>query len=1212
MYRGWYGQGPAQNGVTNMRLLMVARAHPAVPGNFQPRCKRVLVISSSVLIQHIRVRSFWGLFALLAFHGALAQGEDNRRVVKVVLDRDTVRLDSLSIVPGSFTLWADSIPVDPALYRLEPWTATVFRMPGAPTDTLIARYRRLPLLFAGPHSHKDRSRLLNAVPDRKDPFKYVPGSGSSDPLGISGLNKTGSISRGILFGNNQDLSVNSALNLELSGRLTDRISVLASVNDNNIPIQAGGNTAELQDFDRVFIKLFDERQELIAGDFVIERPQSHFLTYMKKTKGVGYRTLLGPSRTDSSGKTYAPGVLSLSAAISKGKFSRNLIQGQEGVQGPYRLTAQDGGLFIIVLSGTEQVFIDGQLLTRGQENDYVIDYNTAEITFTAKRLITKDRRIVVEFQFSDKNYARSLVRLSSAWTTGRTQFLADLYTEQDSKNQSLQQSLSDDDKRALSEAGDDPLAATTTGVDSTGYSADQVLYAERDSLGYAPVYVYSNDPEVALYRVVFSSVGNGNGDYKQDQFTPNGRVFRWVPPDTIGGAIVRGGDYAPLRVLVPPRSQQVAELGVIQQFSKRTRAWVRLAWSNDDRNTFSSRDDADNQGIAVRTGVEYAVPLSKADTSLKLVLGTDNEWLAQTFRPIERFRAVEFERNWNALLVPQDREQALLSATIGLEAGKRGKARLSSSTFQVRDRYSGYRQQLLTDLRLGAYDVAVDASVLTTSANAVVSDFLRHKGRVARRFKGITVGFRDEHERNRFRSDTSGSLINGSYEFFDWEAFVQSGDTARNSFRLGGGQRYEQALRGTSLAPSTEASAGSASFSMRTSAQHRSALTFTYRSLRILDTLLTAQRAEDTWLARAENDITLLKGALHWSIFYELGSGLEQRREFLYVQVPAGQGTYVWIDYNDNGIKELNEFEIANFGYEADYIRAYTQTNQYVRVFSNQLSSALELRPGAVWSEAKGIKRFLSKISDAASFRTDRKTGSDRLEDALDPFLLDPTDTALTAFSASLRNTVYFDRGSRRWSIDHSRQSDRNRSLLLNGFESRSRDADILHIRWNTTPKWTLEVEGEVGRSTSSSDLLSGRTYAIDQQATRPKITWQPNTSLRVSSVFKYTAKKNRAEFGGEEATSQDLGLEVRWNTAGKGSIQLNGNLVDILYSGETNSSLGNELLAGLKPGTNATWTLTIQRRLSNNLQIDLTYNGRQSEGTPTVHVGGAQVRAYF
>ena len=92
----------------------------------------------------------------------------------------------------------------------------------------------------------------------------------------------------------------------------------------------------------------------------------------------------------------------------------------------------------------------------------------------------------------------------------------------------------------------------------------------------------------------------------------------------------------------------------------------------------------------------------------------------------------------------------------------------------------------------------------------------------------------------------------------------------------------------------------------------------------------------------------------------------------------------------------------------------------------------------------------------------------------------------------------------------------------------------------------------------------------------------------------------------------QDLGCEFRYNTAGKGSILLTANLVDITFDGETNSSLGNELLGGLKPGTNATWSVGIQRNLSNNLQVDLTYNGRRSEGVPVVHVGGAQVRAFF
>jgi hypothetical protein len=53
-------------------------------------------------------------------------------------------------------------------------------------------------------------------------------------------------------------------------------------------------------------------------------------------------------------------------------------------------------------------------------------------------------------------------------------------------------------------------------------------------------------------------------------------------------------------------------------------------------------------------------------------------------------------------------------------------------------------------------------------------------------------------------------------------------------------------------------------------------------------------------------------------------------------------------------------------------------------------------------------------------------------------------------------------------------------------------------------------------------------------------------------------------------------------------------------------------MLEGLKPGRNYTWSISIQRTLGANMQLNFIYDGRASEGNPVVHTGNMQVRVFF
>ncbi len=356
--------------------------------------------------------------------------------------QDTFKIDTFPLVPNSIT-FSDSTgkKLPDSLFFVNFVKSTVF-FKNKEIKKVKISYRTFPFYFSKPFFHRDTTKIL---PPRENKLNQNY-SVDNQMFNNSSLQKSGSLIRGIQFGSQQDAATESQLNLQLSGNIAENIAVNASLIDNNIPFQPDGNTQNIQEFDQVFIEISRKNTQLTAGDFDILSPKSDFLKLNRKMQGAKLKTQFSMKKNKIF-KTQN------GVTISKGTYNRLIFNGIEGNQGPYKLKGAKNETQIIILAGSEKVFIDGKILKRGQENDYVIDYNTAEIIFTIKNFITKDSRIIVEFEYTEKFYNRFTYFIFNELQIEKTNFRFHFFSENDDKNKPYQ-ILSDSDKVFLKQIGD--------------------------------------------------------------------------------------------------------------------------------------------------------------------------------------------------------------------------------------------------------------------------------------------------------------------------------------------------------------------------------------------------------------------------------------------------------------------------------------------------------------------------------------------------------------------------------------------------------------------------------------------------------------------------------------------------------------------------------------------------------------------------------------
>ena len=1119
----------------------------------------------------------------------------------IPFSRDTIQFDTLSVFRTGFELKINDKLIDPEHYYLNPTKAQLLISESVEEGAIEISYEHTPFNLNQQFSHKSKDLIVSDTVTFIDPFIYSVSSANpnQDLFGSSKLNKQGSISRGVTIGNAQNLSLQSTLNLQLDGQIAPNLFMKGSISDDNVPFQPEGNTQKLQEFDQVYLKVYNDDFALIGGDFWLRKPTGYFLNYSKRTQGV---SLEGYHPMDVIG---FPGQAKhkFSGAFSKGKFSRNIIQGVEGNQGPYRLTGAENETFIVILAGTEKVYLDGKLMTRGQEFDYTIDYNTAEVTFTANNLITKDVRIIVEFQYSDLNYARSLIAYNGEFQGEKYHSWVNVYSEQDAKNQTIQQTLTPEKRLILSEAGDSLLNAFSNSIDSVGYFENRILYKLVDSLGYDSVLVFTVNPDSAIYQAFFSEVDQGQGDYVFERFTANGRVYKWVAP--VDGE--RQGNYAPIQLLIAPQKKQMFVFGTEYAFTDNIKSSIEIALSNQDQNTFSPLDAEDNQGVGVKWKWNSFHDVGE---TWKLNATGNFEFNESTFRPIQWFRSVEFDRDWNVRNQPFTGNQYLSNASLKMIGKNLGSFGYNFENFIWGEDYAGIRNNATAVLRKNGWNLKANGSWLLSQGLEETS-FLRHEIDLSKNFSAFKLGFQDIQETNQKKLKDNPVLQLSSYRFYDWKAYAATSDSSKNQFQLYYRERYDWFSDSTALNMAARAQNIGLETGFTNNPDHILRLNVNYRRLNVVDSTLFQSKPENTILNRLEHVMRLWKGAVSATSFYELGSGLELQREFVFIEVNAGQGTHTWIDYNNDGVKDLGEFEIAVFADQGNYIRVFVPTNTYVRTYTNQFTTSLFLRPERIWRSKKGFAKGLSRFSNQTVYKINRKTNYEDNFQLLNPFVYTISDTNLVSISSSFRNTLYFNKTNSIFGLNYTYQENGSKVLLTNGFDTRLNTFHEVQLRWNISKYFNVRVDNTLGRKKSSSDYAIGRDYFIEYFETTPVFSYQPNSAFRIALNGKYSEKENNSELA-ERATIRDIGFDLRYNQVKKGSFSGRFNFINISYNASLNSSIAFEMLEGLKTGNNFTWGLSYQRKVAKNLQINLNYNGRKSEDSKTIHSGGMELRAFF
>ena len=537
---------------------------------------------------------------------------------------------------------------------------------------------------------------------------------------------------------------------------------------------------------------------------------------------------------------------------------------------------------------------------------------------------------------------------------------------------------------------------------------------------------------------------------------------------------------------------------------------------------------------------------------------------------------------------------------------KKGTASYKFEHLNYSESFNGNRHNLFANLNLDQWTVFSQSSFLSNNSSSSASTFSRSFNRVTYGFDKQWVGARVAFEDNEQREKETELLTNLSQRFQAYEAFTGYGDSTGVFVEVGYKFRVNDSLRNNVVKRVNNSNTYYIKSKIIQNKNTNLAVYANYRKLNSKDESIEDERSLNS---RVNYNQKLFNNIVTSNTIFETNSGSLPQQDFTYVEVEPGQGAYTWIDYNMNGIQELNEFELAQFADQGSFIRVLLPNQVFIRTHQNRLSQTLTFN-FQQWSDSEEqTKKFFSHFYNQSSFLVDRKNRREGNTFDLNPF--SSNEEKQLAVNNSIRNVLFFNRGKQRFTTSYTILSNVNRNVLSIGFQESRLESHQLQFNHLIAKTWLINLKMSLEINESENENFATRNYELDELRLNPKLSYIFNENARFDVFYQYTIKDN-AIGEREELLQNNYGLSFTYNSTNQIALTGEVNFFKNEFKGNANTPVSYQILEGLQPGNNFTWSLLAQKKLTKFLDLNLNYFGRKTETAKTIHTGTVQLKAYF